>query len=94
MNGKLGIDPEATRKHGALIESQADDFKKLLDNIETTNDTLATQWTGTDATSYTTKINEQAQVMRQLQKTIYDMSTYLVQAANAYEKTIEENKVK
>ena len=90
----LKINYEATRTAGKNVQSYAGDFKSLLNAIATYNNNLKQSWKGQDAESYTRKITEQAQVMDKLQKTIQEIGEFLVTVGNAYEKAMEENKIK
>lgn len=90
----LNIDYEATKRAGNNVQSKADEFKGLLSNIQNLNDSLKQCWKGADADSYTNKISEQAKVMSKLQVTIQEIGEYLVSVGNAYEKAMNENKVK
>lgn len=90
----LNIDYKETKNTGTAIQNYAADFKRLLGEIQNLNDNLKNCWTGNDATQYTSKISEQAQVMNNLQKTIEEVGTYLIQVSNAYEKAMQENTIK
>lgn len=90
----LNVDYEKTRATGRSIQNYASDFKRLLGEIQNLNDNLKNCWTGNDATQYTSKITEQAQVMNQLQTVIQETGEYLVDVGNAYEKAMQENTIK
>ena len=87
----LNIDYEKTRQTGTAIQNYAGDFKKLLGEIQSLNDSLKNCWKGADATEYTNKITEQAQIMNKLQQTIDEVGLYLIQVGDAYQKAMEEN---
>ncbi len=87
----LNIDYGETKRVGTAISADADDFKTLLGEINKLNEDLKSDWEGADATSYTGKIAEQAQIMNELQKTIDEAGRLLVSAANAYEETMRQN---
>ena len=90
----LNVDYEKTRATGRSIQNYAGDFKSLLGEIQNLNDNLKSCWTGDDATKYTSKISEQAQVMNKLQATIQEMGEYLVTVGNEYEKAKQDNTIK
>ena len=90
----LNISFDATRQTGQMVQTKAGEFKDLLGKIQTANDNLKNCWKGADAESYTTKISEQAVIMNKLQVTIDEIGKYLVQTANLYQKTMEENTLK
>lgn len=90
----LNVDYEKTRATGRNIQTYAGNFKSLLGEIQNLNDSLKNCWTGNDATKYTSKISEQAQVMNKLQKTIQEMGEYLVTVGNEYEKAMQDNTIK
>ncbi len=87
----LNIDYEATRTAGRTVQSNAGDFKSLLGDIQNLNDSLKNCWKGGDATSYTGKIAEQAQVMNKLQSTIQEIGEFLVSVGDAYERAMQDN---
>lgn len=90
----LNIDYAATRATGRSVQSNAGEFKSLLRNIQNLNNSLKNCWKGADADSYTNKIAEQAKVMDKLQKTIQEIGEYLVSVGDAYEKAMQDNKLK
>ncbi len=87
----LNINYQNTRDTGTAIQNYASDFKKLLSEIQSLNDSLKNSWTGGDATKYTSEIEEQAQVMNKLQTTLDEVGSYLIQVGDAYQKAMEEN---
>ena len=91
---QLGIDIKATNSLGNNINDQAGEFQTLINKVSEQNNTLSTMWTGTDATSYINKVNEQIEVMKKLHETIVEIGTYLIQAANAYSNAINDNIIK
>ena len=90
----LNISFDATRQTGQMVQTKAADFKDLLVKIQKANDSLKNCWKGADAESYTAKISEQAVIMNKLQITIDEIGKYLIQTANLYQKTMEENTLK
>lgn len=94
MAGNLRIDYEKARSVGNAITSYADDFKTLLQGINSINDNLKQHWQGDDATKYTSEMAEQAQVMEKLHKSIEDSGKYLVSVGNAYEQAKNDNIIK
>lgn len=89
--GSLRVDYGETERVGNAICTYADDFKTLLNGINKLNEDLKSDWEGTDATSYTGKITEQAQLMDKLQKSIDEAGKLLKSAAKAYEEAMKQN---
>ncbi len=89
----LNIDFQATKTAGGNVQSKAAEFKTLLNQIQSLNDSLRNSWKGADAESYTKKISEQAQVMQRLQATIDEVGAYLIKVSKAYEQAMNDNKV-
>lgn len=87
----LNINFKNTKDTGTAIQNYAGDFKKLLGEIQSLNDSLKNSWKGADATKYTNEITEQAQIMNKLQQTIDEVGLYLIQVGDAYQKAMEEN---
>lgn len=90
----LKINYQVTRDAGGAVQNYAGEFKSLLGQIQTLNNNLKQSWQGADAESYTRKIEEQAQVMNKLQQSIQEIGEFLVRVGDAYERAMEENKIK
>lgn len=89
----LKIDYQETKSTGNQVQSYAGEFNSLLNDIKGLNEQLRSDWKGDDADSYTTEINEQAQVMDKLKGSIEEIGKFLVDVGNAYEQAMEENKI-
>lgn len=89
----LKIDYQATKTTGNQVQSYAEEFNGLLNDIKGLNEQLKSCWKGDDADSYTGEITEQAQVMDKLKNSIDEIGKFLVSVGNAYEKAMEENKL-
>lgn len=90
----LKINYEETRRTGKQIQSYASEFNALLADIKGLNDSLKSSWKGADADSYTGAITEQSNVMDKLKNSIDEIGKFLVNVGDAYERAMEENKVK
>ena len=89
----LKINYANTRSAGNMVKEKASEFSDLLAEIHTQNEELKTHWQGADADSYTKKISEQEQVMKNLKSAMNEMGEYLIKVANAYEDAMESNKI-
>lgn len=89
----LKIDYQATKSTGNQVQSYANEFNTLLNDIKGLNEQLKSSWKGDDADSYTGAITEQAQVMDKLKNSIDEIGKFLVSVGNAYEQAMEENKI-
>lgn len=87
----LNIDFGEVERTANSIKNSAGDFKSLLGDIQNLNDSLKNCWKGADADSYTGKIEEQAQIMNKLQKTIEEIGEYLLSVGKAYAQAMEDN---
>ena len=93
MAADLNINYEATRATGNNVKAKAEEFGSLLGSINSLNESLKSSWQGGDAESYTSKITEQAEVMKKIQNSMSEIGDYLVQAGNLYEETMNSNKI-
>ncbi len=87
----LNIDYEQTRSTGRTVLGYTDDFNTLLNQINQDNNNLKSCWKGDDAASYTSRIEEQAQVMKKLEESMREIGDYLIQVADTYEQTMRSN---
>lgn len=89
----LKINYANTRSAGNTVKQKSSEFSDLLRAIHEQNEELKSHWQGADADSYTKKISEQEQVMKNLKSAMDEMGEYLVKVANAYEEAMESNKI-
>lgn len=88
----LKIDYAQTRTLGNNVTSKSEEFKNLLNNVKSANDSLKSYWEGSDSQKYANEVEEQAKTMDKLQATIDEIGAFLVRVGDAYEKVSEENK--
>ena len=89
---RLKVNYDMARTVGTNIMSKAEEFMRLLKEIEQTNNTLAENWLGDDATKYTGAIRVQAEEQKQLQKTIDESGQFTKQAGDTYQGVMEGNR--
>lgn len=87
----LKINYQEAKNLGNNVSSKAEEFGSLLAKINTANDELKNYWQGSDASKYSDKVAEEAQVMSKLNTTLADIGTFLVNVGNAYEKVSQDN---
>lgn len=87
----LNINFQATSQLGTNVINKREEFQGLLDKITTINTELQSYWQGSDASKYSTKVSEQAQVMQQLSDTIQQIGEYLISVSQAYEQFVNDN---
>lgn len=90
MDG-LRINFAETITTGNQVSTKGSEFQDLLTKIKAVNDELKGYWEGTDASKYSSAVEQQAQVMQDLATTIDDIGTFLVQVGNAYQTASEDN---
>lgn len=94
MGGSLRLDPTSASKVGNAITNYAGEFKTLLGQIKNVNDSLKSEWEGTDAQTYADKVAEQAEVMQRLQTVIEETGNQVLSIVKMYQEAMESNKVK
>ncbi len=87
----LNVNFEELRNLGNQVISKAELFDAYVRDINTSNNEIATVWSGQDANKYIGAVNEQAQYMAQLASTIGEIGRYLIKVGNAYEDTSVNN---
>ena len=90
-NMDLSIDYEKTRKLGNQIIDKGTEFKGILDKLEQENNEIKNSWKGSDSSKYTSAVEREIGNMRVLKQAIDDMGTFLINAANAYQRVNETN---
>ena len=90
MDG-LRINFAETITTGNQVSTKGSEFQDLLTKIKAVNDELKGYWEGTDASKYSSAVEQQAQVMQDLATTIDEIGTFLVQVGNAYQTASEDN---
>ena len=90
MDG-LRINFAETVTTGNQVSTKGSEFQDLLTKIKAVNDELKGYWEGTDASKYSSAVEQQAQVMQDLATTIDEIGTFLVQVGNAYQTASEDN---
>lgn len=90
MDG-LRINFAETITTGNQVSTKGSEFQDLLTKIKAVNNELKGYWEGTDASKYSSAVEQQAQVMQDLATTIDEIGTFLVQVGNAYQTASEDN---
>lgn len=90
MDG-LKINYEATIGVGNQVTEKGAQFQELLNKIKATNSELKSYWEGSDASKYSTSVDEQAVYMQQLTDTINEIGSFLVKVGEAYKEVTENN---
>lgn len=81
----LSVSSDLLRTVASNIQGKAEEFASLLKEIQEANAELANSWEGTNATSYTTKVAEQAENLQQLQQAITKVSEFLNGVAKVFD---------
>ena len=84
---------ELTKIQGT-IKANKEKFDTVLTKIEQTNAKIAKAWQDEASSKYSTKIQEQAKTMKELSKTIGEITVFLNNVTTAYKKAIEANTLK
>ena len=87
----LSVNHEQLDNAGRTVLQHDGDFRTLLSEIQSVNDSLTQVWQGEDASKYTNAITEQAQTMQKLADTIESIGNYLVKVSAAYREAQENN---
>lgn len=90
MDG-LKINYSETISVGNQVTEKGGDFQELLNKIKTTNSELKTYWEGSDASKYSTAVEQQAEYMQQLTDTINEIGGFLVKVGQTYQEACENN---
>lgn len=90
MDG-LRINFAETTATGNQVSTKGGEFQELLNKIKSVNSELKSYWEGTDASKYSSAVEQQAQVMQELAETIDEIGTFLVKVGNAYQSASEDN---
>ncbi len=90
MDG-LRINFSETITTGNQVSTKGSEFQDLLNKVDAVNNELKTYWEGTDASKYTSAVEQQAQVMKELATTVDEIGTFLVKVGNAYQSASEDN---
>lgn len=90
MDG-LRINFSETTATGNQVSAKGGEFQELLNKIKSVNSELKSYWEGTDASKYSSAVEQQAQVMQELAETIDEIGTFLVKVGNAYQSASEDN---
>lgn len=90
MDG-LRINYSETISVGNQVTEKGEEFQNLLNKIKSTNSELKTYWEGSDASKYSTSVEQQAEYMQQLTNTINEIGGFLVKVGQAYQEACENN---
>lgn len=90
MDG-LKINYSETISVGNQVTEKGGEFQELLNKIKATNSELKTYWEGSDASKYSTSVEQQAEYMQQLTDTINEIGGFLVKVGQAYQEACENN---
>ena len=89
---RLNVNYDMARTVGTNVMNKAEEFMRLLNEIEQTNNTLAENWLGDDATKYTGAIRTYGEEQKQLQKTIHEAGLFTKRAGDTYQAVMEGNR--
>jgi WXG100 family type VII secretion target len=87
----LKINYSETISVGNQVTTKGADFTDLLNQVKNVNNELKTYWEGSDASKYSTSVEEQAVYMQKLADTINEIGAFLVKVGNAYQEACENN---
>ena len=87
----LRIDFEQTMDVGSKVIEKAGDFQDLLNKIKGINSELKNYWKGSDASTYSTAVEQQAEYMQQLSDTINEIGVFLEKVGKAYQDARDAN---
>lgn len=90
MDG-LRINYSETISVGNQVTEKGGEFQELLNKVKATNSELKTYWEGSDASKYSTSVEQQAEYMQQLTDTINEIGGFLVKVGQAYQEACENN---
>ena len=90
MDG-LRINYSETISVGNQVTEKGGEFQELLNKVKTTNSELKTYWEGSDASKYSTSVEQQAEYMQQLTDTINEIGSFLVKVGQAYQEACKNN---
>lgn len=90
MDG-LKINYSETISVGNQVAEKGGEFQELLNKVKATNSELKTYWEGSDASKYSTSVEQQAEYMQQLTDTINEIGGFLVKVGQAYQEACENN---
>ena len=90
MDG-LKINYSETISVGNQVTEKGGEFQELLNKVKATNSELKTYWEGSDASKYSTSVEQQAEYMQQLTDTINEIGEFLVKVGQAYQEACENN---
>lgn len=90
MDG-LKINYSETISVGNQVTEKGGEFQELLNKVKATNSELKRYWEGSDASKYSTSVEQQAEYMQQLTDTINEIGGFLVKVGQAYQEACENN---
>ena len=90
MDG-LKINYSETISVGNQVTEKGGEFQELWNKVKATNSELKTYWEGSDASKYSTSVEQQAEYMQQLTDTINEIGGFLVKVGQAYQEACENN---
>ena len=90
MDG-LKINYSETISVGNQVTEKGGESQELLNKVKATNSELKTYWEGSDASKYSTSVEQQAEYMQQLTDTINEIGGFLVKVGQAYQEACENN---
>lgn len=90
MDG-LKINYSETISVGNQVTEKGGEFQELLNKIKTTNSELKAYWEGSDASKYSTAVEQQTEYMQQLSDSINEIGEFLVKVGQAYQEACENN---
>lgn len=87
----LRINYEEVTKVGKQITLKGEEFRSLLTRVRNVNSNLTNAWQGSDATKYTTAVEEQSMYMEKLANAIDEIGGFMVKVGNVYREVNEQN---
>lgn len=87
----LKINFEETISVGNQITTKSEEFKELLSKIRNVNSNLKTAWEGSDATKYTSAVEEQAISMDKLAMAMDELGAFVSKVGKTYQEVSETN---
>lgn len=88
----LKVNYESLSSVSSHVLAKGEEFTDLLNKIRQLNGELQSAWVGTDASAYTTAVEQQAAEIQRLAETINEIGTFLEKVNNEYRNAQEANK--
>lgn len=87
----LRINYEEVASVGRQITTKGEEFRSLLTRVRNVNSNLTNAWQGSDATKYTSAVEEQAMYMEKLANAIDEIGEFMVKVGKVYQEVNERN---